>query len=133
MEQTAVFGCVGAGSEWRRGSSSGEEELRWSKERRRWCWCCFLQVRASEHVLFGVFGFIWATILCDSVYWGLIEIWRGNSSKTSLFCQLRTERVLIRIFLIVIALSQKHHIIKLIIYIYIYDNNKSMSFCETNN
>ena len=69
-EQTATFGCVGSGSERRGGGYSGGEELRWSEERRCWCWCCFLQVRASE---LGDFGFIWATILCDRVYWGLIE------------------------------------------------------------
>ena len=74
-EQTAAFRCVGSGSERHDSSYSGGEDLRWSEEMRRWCWCwcCFLQVRTSGHVLFGDFGFIWATILCGRVYWGLIE------------------------------------------------------------
>ena len=43
----------------------------------------FLQVRAFEHNVFDDFGFIWATILCDRVYWDLIEymtwqLWIGD-------------------------------------------------------
>ena len=33
----------------------------------------FLQVRASEQIVFDDFGFIWVTILCDRVHWILIE------------------------------------------------------------
>ena len=39
----------------------------------------FLQVRASEQNVFDDFGFTWATILYDRVYWGLLNIWRGSS------------------------------------------------------
>ena len=67
--------CVGAGSDRCHDGSSCGEELRWSEEQRRGSvgtGLCFLHVRDSfEKNVFEDFGFVWATILCYRVYWGL--------------------------------------------------------------
>ena len=67
LEKTAVFGAWVSAPMARR-SSVDQTQRRGGVG----TGLCFLQVRASsEQNVFGDFGFVWATILCDKVYWGL--------------------------------------------------------------